>query len=185
MPRAAIRSRSTKPRARLPARFASAPSRVSPRLSPGAGPPARGDCARASADSKTTTTTQIRPTRSSSHGSGRDAHRGLARLRVEVAEDVVRIGDALDLVVVALVPRRPELVARVVVVRDERLDPAELAQLVFHDLVVVLRAVLLHAVDREIEEQLVLHAAIEAVVDPFVVADPAIRHHPEREVAEL
>ena len=69
--------------------------------------------------------------------------------------------------------------------RDQRLDPAELAQLVLDQLVDVLVGRLLHPVDREVEEQLILQARVEVVVDPLVVAHALVRHAPQREVAEL
>src|SRR5262245_6158925 len=110
--------------------------------------------------------------------------RGAAGLRVEIAEDVVGIGDRLDAVVVRLVPDRPELRFRVVVGGDQGLEAAELEELLLHHPVVVLPVGLLQPVDGEVEEQLIGRAFMEARRQPLVLAHALVRNAPDREMSE-
>lgn len=105
-------------------------------------------------------------------------HRCTAGLLVKVAEDVVGIRDGLDCIVVLAVEYLPELVFLIVVVRDQRLDPIQLLQLLLHQAVVVRISALFHAVDGDVDHQLVSELLPVAVGEPLIVVDPGVRDDP-------
>src|SRR5581483_8791467 len=103
-------------------------------------------------------------------------------IRVEVSKHPVGIGDRLRAVVVLSIPDAPEFRLGEEIVRDERLRGADLHQLLLHEAVIV-PAVgrLLHAVDGEIDVQLVLRVLrVERGREPLVIANAAVGDAPER-----
>ena len=108
-----------------------------------------------------------------------------AGLGIQVAEDIARVGDGLSGEVVLAVEHLPEFLLAVVVVGDQGLDAIDFTELLLDHPVVVTSIAGLEAVDREINEHVVMDAFVELVGEPCIALGRAIGYAPQVVRTEL